>query len=126
MIDTHFKPIVYLKQNCPFCMKVRLFLLEAGMEDDVETRDFAPGTPEEEVIRTEILPHVEKASFPTAQIEPGRYIAESDAIVSFLAETSGRDPAHMTVFRNYVDGPFTMAMSLWKENMELKKAAAGA
>lgn len=126
MTDTRFKPIVYLKQNCPFCMKVRLFLLEAGMENDVEMRDFVPGTPEEDAIRAEILPHVEKASFPTAQLEPGRYVAESDAIVSLLAKTSGRDPARMTVYCNYVDGPFAMAMSLWKENIELKKAAAGA
>lgn len=124
MTDTSFKPIVYLKQNCPFCMKVRLFLLEAGMGETVETRDFAEGTAEEDAIRAELLPHFEKPSFPTAQLEPGRYVAESDDIIAFLAEKSAHDPANMPVYRNYVDGPFALAMKLWKENQELKKAAS--
>lgn len=124
MTDAAFKPIVYLKQNCPFCMKVRLFLLEAGMTEDVEIRDFAAGTPQEDALRAELAPHLDKVSFPAAQIEPGRYIAESDEIVTFLAATSGRETASMPVYRNYVDGVFSMAMALWKENQELKKAAS--
>lgn len=126
MTDTPFKPTVYLKQNCPFCLKIRLFLLEAGMNAEVETRDFAPGTEREEAIRAELAPHLEKVSFPAAQLEPGRYVTESDDIVAFLAAKSGKDPAAMTVYRNYVDGVFAMSMQLWKENMELKKAASAA
>ena len=126
MTETRFKPIVYLKRNCPFCMKIRLFLLEAGMAQDVEIRDFAAGTAEEEAIRAELAPHFEKVSFPTAQLEPGRYVAESDDIISFLAAKSRRDPANMPVYRNYIDGPFALTMKLWKENLELKKAASAA
>lgn len=126
MTDAAFKPILYLKQNCPFCMKVRLMVLEAGMEGDVEIRDHVPGIDQETAIRAELAPHFEKVSFPSAQLEPGRYVAESDDIVAFLAAKAGRNPAAMTVYRNYVDGPFAMAMQLWKENMELKKAAATA
>lgn len=126
MTKTQFKPIMYLKQNCPFCMKVRLFLLEAGMNEDVEIRDFATGTPREDEIRAELTPHLDKVSFPSAQIEPGRYIAESDDIIAFLAAKSGRKPSSMPVYTNYVEGPFSMAMALWKENQELKKAAATA
>jgi glutathione S-transferase len=119
-----FKPIIYLKQNCPFCLKIRLFLLEVGYGDEVETRDFAAGSPEEEAIRAELAPHFAKPSFPTAQVEPGRLMAESDDIIVWLAERSGHDPATMPVYRNYVEGPFAMAMKLWVENQELKKAAA--
>lgn len=126
MTETDFKPIVYLKQNCPFCLKVRLFVLEAGMEDDVEIRDHSPGSDQEMVLRAALDPHFEKVSFPAAQLEPGHYIAESDDIVAFLAAKAGRDPSTMTAYRNYVDGAFAMSMKLWKENMELKKAAAGA
>lgn len=124
MNNPAFKPIVYLKQNCPFCLKIRLFLLEAGMNQDVETRDFAPGTPQEDAIRGELAPHLEKVSFPSAQLEPGRYVTESDDIVAFLAAKSGRDPADLPVYTNYVEGPFAMAMKLWKENQELSKAAS--
>ena len=126
MTETAFKPIVYLKQNCGFCLKVRIFLLEAGMAQDVETRDFVPGTPEEDVIRGELAPHFDKVSFPAAQLEPDQYIAESDAIIAFLEAKSGRKTTSMPVYTNYVDGIFSMAMALWTENLELKKAAAGA
>lgn len=124
MTNETFKPIVYLKENCPFCLKIRLFLLESGLGPEVDSRDFVPGTEQEEKIRAELQPHLDKVSFPAAQLEPGRYLAESNDIVAFFAEKAGRDPAGMTVYRNYVDGVFAMSMKLWTENMELKKAAA--
>lgn len=126
MTSDTFKPVVYLKENCPFCLKVRLFLLETGLASEVESRDFVPGTEQEEKIRAELSPHLDKVSFPAAQLEPGRYVAESDDIVDFFAANAGRDPASMTVYRNYVDGVFAMSMKLWKENMELKKATSAA
>lgn len=124
MTDHAFKPVVYLKQNCPFCLKIRLFLLEAGLTDEVEVRDFAAGTPQEQAIRDELSSHLEKITFPAAQTEAGRYIAESDDILSVLAAKSGREPASLPVYRNYVEGPFAMAMKLWKENQELRAAVA--
>jgi glutathione S-transferase len=126
MTVNSFKPIVYLKENCPFCLKVRLFLLESGLASEVEIRDFIPGTQQEDVVRSELSPHFEKVTFPTAQLEPGRYVAESDDIVAFFAAKAGRDPADMPVYRNYVDGVFAMSMQLWKENQELKKAVSAA
>lgn len=121
-----FKPIVYLKQNCPFCTKIRLFILEADLGAEVETRDFAGGTPQEEAIRAELAPHLNKVSFPAARIQSGQFIAESDDIIAVLARISGRDPALMPVYQNYVDGPLAALMRLWKENMDLKKVAAAA
>lgn len=124
MTNETFKPIVYLKENCPFCLKVRIFLLESGLALEVRSRDFVPGTQQEEKIRAELQPHLEKISFPSAELEPGRYVTESDDIVAFFAAKAGRDPKEMTVYRNYVDGVFAMSMKLWKENMELKKAVS--
>jgi glutathione S-transferase len=123
MTNPIFKPVLYSKENCPFCLKVRLFLLEAGMTEAVEIRDFAPGSKQEEDIRAELSPHLAKVSFPAALLEPGRYIAESDDIIAFLAVKSGREPASLPVFVNYVEGPFRTMMSLWKENQQLKAAA---
>lgn len=124
MTGTTFKPVVYLKDNCPFCLKVRIFLLESDLTSQVETRDFVPGSQQEDQIRAELQPNLEKVSFPAAQLEPGRYAADSDAIVAFFAEKAGCDPNAMSVYRNYASGVFAMAMQLWQENAELKKAAA--
>jgi glutaredoxin 2 len=123
MTDPTFKPVVYLKENCPFCLKVRLFLLEAGMMEGIDIRDFVPGSQQEEEVRAELSPHLAKVSFPSGQLEPGRYIAESDDIIAFLVVKSGREPTSLPVFQNYVEGPFKMMMNLWKENQQLKAAA---
>ncbi|RRH87717.1 glutathione S-transferase domain-containing protein [Mesorhizobium tamadayense] len=124
MTGERFKPVLYLKENCPFCLKVRIFLMESGFASEIESRDFVPGTKQEEEIRAVLQPHLEKVSFPSAELEPGRYVTESDDIVAFFAAKAGRDPKELTVYRNYVDGVFAMSMKLWKENMELKKAAS--
>jgi hypothetical protein len=83
-------------------------------------RDYPEKIP---AFRGELSPHLAKVSFPAAQLESGRYIAESDDIIAFLAVKSGREPASLPVFGNYVEGPFKMMMNLWKENQELKAAA---
>ena len=124
MTNSTFKPVVYFKQNCPFCLKARLYLLEAGMVEAVEIRDFVPGSKQEEDIRAELSPHLSKVSFPAAMLEEGHYIAESDDIIAFLAVKSGRDPASLPVLSNYVEGALKPMMKLWKENVELKAAAA--
>lgn len=120
MTDTAFRPTLYLLQGCPFCFKVQLFLLEAGLADQVEIRSFAPGTPELEAARNELAPRLTKLSFPAAQLEPDRYVAESDDIIASLAAGSGHDPASMPMLRLYVEGPLRQISKLWQENQQLK------
>ncbi len=119
-----FRPVLYLKEKCPFCLKVRLFLLEAGLLGDVEVREFSPGTDQEQAIKAEVGPHLEKVSFPAAQVAPGRYINDSDAIIGHFAGEAKVDPATMPVLSAYVGGPFKQLMELFRENMELKKQLA--
>ena len=126
MSENAFQPTVYLKQNCPFCMKVRIALLEAGLGDTVQTRNFVPGEPEEDAIRAELAPHLEKVTFPTAQLTPGQYVTESDDIVASLCAIAGTEPSAMPVLTNYLEGPFASMMRLYRENSELKKAVENA
>ena len=125
MSDATFRPTVYLKEKCPFCMKVRIFLLESGMRDKVEVKDFAPGTDTEQAIRAELEPNLEKVSFPAARTAPDSYMTDSDGIIAALAGISGTDPAKMPVLGAYLEGPFQSIMTLYKENVELKKQVAG-
>ncbi len=105
-------------------MKVRIFLLESGMLDKVDLRDFAPGTDQEQAIKAELEPNLEKVSFPAAQTAPGRYMTESDGIIGHFAKVAGADPAKMPVLQAYVEGPFQSIMQLFRENMDLKKQLA--
>src|SRR3546814_2562119 len=71
MTDTAFRPTLYLLDPCPFCFKVRVFLMEAGLTEKVEIRSFGQGE-EMEAVRAELAPHLSKISFPAAELEPGR------------------------------------------------------
>ncbi len=121
MNDQAFRPVIYLKDKCPFCMKIRIFLLESGLRDSVEVKTFTPGAPEEQQVRDEVSPFLEKVSFPAAQVAPGEFLADSDGIIARLAEGVGQDPGQMPVLKAYLEGPFQSLMTLFRENMELKK-----
>ena len=50
-------PVLFVKQTCPFCLKVRLYLLEAGLLGGVTLR--VSRTPEEEdAMKAELSPHL--------------------------------------------------------------------
>lgn len=125
MTEGNFKPIVYVKAGCPFCLKVRIMLLETGLLDKTEIREFEPGSDLEQAIRAEITPHLEKISFPAAQIAVGHFLSDSDAIVGHFAEGVKVDPATLPTLNAYIEGPFKQLGQLFMENIELKKQLAG-
>jgi hypothetical protein len=124
MTDASFRPALYVRAGCPFSFKTTLFLLEAGILDRFEVREFAPGSEEEDSIRTELEPHLEKVSFPAVQYAPGQYMTESDDIIARYAREANVDPARMPVLNIYLGGVFKRVGQLFRENMELKKQLA--
>ena len=114
-------PVLYLKDKCPFCLKVLIFLLETGQLDGVEVRSFVPGTPEEGELKAELAPHFETVTFPAAQVEPGVYMKDSDALIAYFADKTGAKPADLQVFQWYANGPFVQIGALYRENRELKE-----
>ena len=121
MIQATFVPTIYVKEGCPFCMKVRIFMLEAGVLASVQIREFAVGSDEELLIRAELAPHLEKISFPTAMLTPGEYLSESDTIIARFADDAGVDPAKLPTLQAYSAGVMPQMLSMYRENMELKK-----
>jgi hypothetical protein len=115
-----FTPVLYLKHGCPFCFKLRVFLLEAGLLDRFRVKQFIPGTAAEQVFRDELALHFDKVSFPAVQVSPGRYLGDSDTLISFFANERGLDPTAMPTLQEYIQGPFKSLMSLSKENNGLK------
>lgn len=119
-----FKPTVYLKAGCPFCVKLRVALLEMGAIDDVEIRSFSTGMPEEKEIRERLSTKLERVSFPTAEISPGEFRAESDELIAYFASLKGIAIDGLATLKAYVEGPFSKLMRLSKENRELRKTAS--
>jgi glutaredoxin len=112
---------LYVKQGCPFCFKLRLYLLEAGVSDKVSVTEFAAGSDTEQEVRAILAPHLETISFPAAQLSSGEFLADSDALVAHFSEQSGVDPATLPTYQAYIEGPFKQLFSLYRENVELKK-----
>ena len=119
MIKPAFIPSVYLRENCPFCLKVRLFLLEADMLGEMEIREFAPGSKDEEEIRSELEAKLDMVGFPAARVEPDRYLIGSDDIIAFIAARSGLEPQRMPVFTSYIEAALKPMLRLSQENVEL-------
>lgn len=115
------KPVLFVKHECPFCLKVRLYLLEAGLLDSVTLRE-SHSPEEEKTLRAELEPHLDKVSYPTLRLGDS-YMTESDDIIARFAREGGPAPAQLPTFQAYVEGPFKQLLALYKENAELKKTA---
>jgi len=120
MSATDFTPTIYVKTGCPYCLKLRIFLLEAGLHDWVA---FVEGqTPEEhEQLAKLLTERVGKASFPTAEISPGKYLPESDDLVAYFAGVGGVDPKKLPTYQAFVGGLLPRLQQFYREFMELKK-----
>lgn len=113
--------ILYVKEHCPFCFKVQLFLLEASLIDQVQVEQFLPGTPQEAIIRSALDSAPAKASFPTLKLADGQWIADSDAIVAHVAEVAGIDTANYPLYVEYTQSILPNLLALFKENGALKQ-----
>ena len=102
----------------------QIFMLEAGLLDRIHVREFFVGSDEEQVIRTALAPHFEKISFPTAMLASGECLIESDAIIARFADAADVDSTTLPAFRAYVSGVMPQMMSMYRENMEMRKRMA--
>ena len=119
-VNQIFRPTLYLKASCPHCFKARLFLTEAGIADEFDVREFAPGDESETAIRAELAPHFAKPTFPTVQIAPGDYLNESDDIIAHCAGITGIDPAALPLTRMYREVLLPRLRNLKRENQALR------
>ncbi len=120
MSEASFTPIVYVRTGCPFCLKLRLFLLESRLLDRVTLREGQ--TPEEhQRLADHLTERLGKASFPSAEIAPNEYLGDSDTLVAYFARESGVEPDGLPTYQAYVGGVMPQLQQLYRENIELKQ-----
>lgn len=100
-----FKPVLFMKRNCPFCLKLASFLAEAGIWNRFEIRGFYDGEEEEASIRATLAPHFEKVTFPALEYAPGQFMAESDDIIAKYAKELDLTPSQMSYYQYVLAGP---------------------
>lgn len=124
MTAATFRPTLYFNAQCPFCLKVKIFLIESGLRDAVNVEEFTPGSEQETAIKAKLAQHLEKVTAPAAELAPGEYVADSDEIVSRLAAGAGIDLATLPVLETYKQVALGRIIQLFKENAELKRQGA--
>ena len=108
-----FKAKAYLKEGCPFSFKYLLFMVEAGLSDQIEVIRCDPSDPEFDTVKAKLTAGLRKrASFPTVEIEPGRYESDSDALIRHYAMKNGVRESSLPALAFYTETIFPQLLDL--------------
>jgi hypothetical protein len=115
------KAKAYIKEGCPFSFKFLAFMAEAKLLDELEIVRVREGDADYDAAKRKLEEHLGKASFPTVEIEPNRYLADSDRLIEHYAQRHELKPDEMPVLSLYKQGILPKLFELHK----LKTAAKG-
>jgi glutathione S-transferase len=108
-----FKAKAYLKEGCPFSFKFWLFMVEAGLSEQIEVIRCDPDDAAFEAVKAKLSAALHKpASFPTVEIEPDRFLADSDALIKHFATKQGIDASRLPALAFYVETIFPQLREL--------------
>jgi len=80
------KPKAYIKEGCPYSFKFLLFMAEANLLHVVDIIACDPADDEFEGIKEMLSRATGKpATFPTVEVEPSRYLSDSDHLIAHFA-----------------------------------------
>jgi hypothetical protein len=87
MAQESFKAKAYLRVGCPYSFKFLLFMAEARLLDQIDIVRCDPEAPDFDGIKAKLTAGLGKAAtFPTVEIDPGRYRSDSDQLIGHYAK----------------------------------------
>lgn len=108
-----FRPVAYLRTDCPFSFKFLLFVSEAKLIDRFDIIRCDPNSSDFESVKKKLADASgKKATFPTVEVEPNVYKSDSDALVAHYAELNKIEPQSLPAFSFYVKGIFPQLQKL--------------
>lgn len=115
-------PTLYLKHACPFCLKLRIFLTEAGLADRFRFVVFEDGDATHKALRRRFEEAGQEPGFPAAELTPGTLETGTDDLIARFAREagSGIDPAGLPLLGYYSEGVFKAHTAMFKELQALK------
>lgn len=108
------RPVAYLKQSCPHCLKLRIFLTEAGIADRFDFVVFADGDETHRALRARMAAAGREPSFPAVEFTPGTLDTGTDDLIARLAAEAGVDPAGLPLLAYYVEGVFARYLDMFR------------
>jgi len=116
-----FTPKAYLKVDCPFSFKYLLFMAEAGLLDRIEVIRCDPKSAGFERVKVKLAAATnEPATFPTVEVEPGRYQSDSDRLIEYYAQRNNVAPRDLPALKFYKQGIFPQ---LQEQHAKVERAA---
>ncbi len=112
----------YLKKTCPYCLKLRIFLTEAGLADRFDFTVFDDGDDTHKALRARMQAAGQEPGFPAVEIEPGNLTTGTDDLIAHFARQAGVDAAKLPLLKYYSDGVFVRHVEMFKELKKLKGA----
>jgi len=111
-----FKAKAYLKEGCPFSFRYLLFMVEAGLRDQIQVIRCDPSDPEFDAVKAKLTAGLRKpASFPTVEIEPGHYESDSDALIRHYATKHGVRESSLPALAFYTETIFPQILDLHEQ-----------
>ena len=119
---------LYLKRSCPHCLKLRIFLTEAGIADRFAYVVFDDGDETHKALRARMAAEGREPSFPAADfgadlaadLGDGKLTTGTDGLIARFAREAGVDPAAMPLLGYYTGGVFQRYGEMFRELKALK------
>ena len=109
-----FKPKAYVKTNCPFSFKVRLFAVEAGLADQIDFVELDVDAAGHAKDKMDLRNRIGRAhTFPVAEIADGQFLEDSDALIAHFAKRHGVDETQMAALNFYRNGLFETFLEMF-------------
>ena len=122
MPHTDSTPIrAMLKLDCPFSLKFRIFVTEAGIADQFVFDVFEEGTRAYDEAKATLEKCAPEATFPAVEISPGKYMADSDTLIDHFAEAFSVDHKALPLLAYYEAGVFRAMTQMFEENRNMKR-----
>lgn len=110
----NFIPIAYVKTNCPFSFKFRLFVVEAGLADQIDFVELDVDAPSHAKDKMDLRDRVGRAhTFPIAEVTKGEFLEDSDALIRHFAEQNGINDAELGALNFYRNGLFPTFLEMF-------------
>lgn len=115
MSPGEFRAKAYVKEKCPFSFKFLVFMSEAGLLNRIEIVRLDPRDPGFDKAKDRLSEALGKAAtFPVVEVEPGKFLTDSDRLIERYAGQAGLKPDTMPVLSFYKETIFPQLIELFQ------------
>jgi len=109
-----FKPTAWVRTNCPYSFKFRLFVTEAGISDRFQFVAMDPDGPDFESVKSEIDRRSgKKTVFPIVEVAPDDFMTDSDALIKHFSSEHGIDASDLPTLAFYRNGLYVCYIEMF-------------